>query len=141
MSSCCNTPKPESSCHDEKSSVDYVLWVSLICTVIFYLLHWQFSYLIEGITWAVVIAESVFSLMNIIWWGIALGIIMLALLSKVPREFVFMDRAALGLGSVFLHLQSEVNWYQTFNELIDGFDVKTLEKRQAKTLKKFGLEV
>lgn len=78
--------------------MDYVLWVSLICTVIFYLLHWQFSYLIEGITWAVVIAESVFSLMNIIWWGIALGIIMLALLSKVPREFVI---SILGTGTGF----------------------------------------
>ncbi len=36
----------------------------------------------------------------------------------IPREFVFMDRAALGLGSVFLHLKAEINWYQIFNELI-----------------------
>lgn len=105
MSSCCNTPKPESSCHDEKSSVDYVLWISLISTVIFYLLHWQFSYLIEGVTWAVVIAESVFSLMNIIWWGIALGIIMLALLSKVPREFVI---SILGTGNGFAGIIREI---------------------------------
>lgn len=58
---------------------------------------------------------------------------------SVPREFVFMDRAALGLGSVFLHLKAEVNWYQLFNELIEGFDVKTLDKKQKETLKKFDL--
>ena len=59
---------------------------------------------------------------------------------KVPREFVFMDRAALGLGSVFLHLKAEINWYQVFNEMIDGFDVDQLEKRQADALDKFGLK-
>ncbi len=55
----------------------------------------------------------------------------------VPREFVFMDRAALGLGSVFLHLKAEINWYRLFNEMIDGFDTAKLRKRQADTLKKF----
>lgn len=58
---------------------------------------------------------------------------------KIPREFVFMDRAALGLGSVFLHLKAEVNWHNIFNELIDGFDVKALEKNQSAVLKKFNL--
>jgi predicted unusual protein kinase regulating ubiquinone biosynthesis (AarF/ABC1/UbiB family) len=52
-----------------------------------------------------------------------------------PREFVFMDRAAIGLGSVFLHLKAEINWYRLFQDLIHGFDVKALEKRQAKALK------
>jgi len=58
----------------------------------------------------------------------------------VPREFVFMDRAAIGLGSVFLRLGAEINWYQMFHELIKNFDVKDLEKRQAKALKGAGLE-
>ena len=58
---------------------------------------------------------------------------------KLPREFVFMDRAALGLGSVFLHLKSEVNWYKLFNELIEDFDIKELEKRQKKILKQFDI--
>ena len=57
----------------------------------------------------------------------------------VPREFVFMDRAALGLGSVFLHLKAEINWYELFNDLIKGFKVKELEKRQAKALSQFNL--
>ena len=37
-----------------------------------------------------------------------------------PREFVLMDRAAIGLGSVFMHLQAEINWHQLFMELISG---------------------
>jgi predicted unusual protein kinase regulating ubiquinone biosynthesis (AarF/ABC1/UbiB family) len=57
----------------------------------------------------------------------------------VPREFVFMDRAALGLGSVFLHLKAEVNWYRIFNELTSGFDVEELERRQRSALKRVGL--
>lgn len=60
---------------------------------------------------------------------------------KLPREFVFMDRAALGLGSVFLHLNAEVNWYQIFNELIEDFDVKVLTQRQQKTLNNFELSI
>lgn len=52
-----------------------------------------------------------------------------------PREFVLMDRAAIGLGSVFTHLAAEINWHRTFHELIVGFSVETLANRQAKALK------
>ncbi len=48
----------------------------------------------------------------------------------VPREFVFMDRAAIGLGGVFLHLAAELNWYELFNETIADFDVETVTQRQ-----------
>jgi len=57
-----------------------------------------------------------------------------------PREFVLMDRAAIGLGSVFLHLNAKINWHQLFHELISGFEAKTLAKRQAAALKKTGIE-
>lgn len=53
---------------------------------------------------------------------------------SVPREFVFMDRAALGLGSVFLHLKAEINWYKLFNELIEDFDEERLAERQREML-------
>lgn len=59
---------------------------------------------------------------------------------KVPREFVFMDRAALGLGSVFLHLKAEMNWHDLFNELIADFDVKELASRQKAALRKFDIK-
>lgn len=49
---------------------------------------------------------------------------------KVPRYFVFMDRAAIGLGSVFLHLHAELNFHQLFNAQIDGFTRADLEAKQ-----------
>lgn len=59
----------------------------------------------------------------------------------VPREFVFMDRAALGLGSVFLHLKAEINWHRLFNEMIADFDIEALRKAQKSALKKFDIPV
>ena len=59
---------------------------------------------------------------------------------QVPREFVFMDRAALGLGSVFLHLKAEINWYRVFNELIEGMDIEKLRRAQDNVLKKFKIQ-
>jgi predicted unusual protein kinase regulating ubiquinone biosynthesis (AarF/ABC1/UbiB family) len=53
---------------------------------------------------------------------------------KPPREFVLMDRAAIGLGSVFMHLKAEINWHQMFRDLIDDFDVDALAARQKKAL-------
>jgi predicted unusual protein kinase regulating ubiquinone biosynthesis (AarF/ABC1/UbiB family) len=58
---------------------------------------------------------------------------------KPPREFVLMDRAAIGLGSVFMHLGAQVNWYRLFQDTIAGFDVNTLTKAQSAALKKAGL--
>ncbi|MEX2248348.1 MAG: AarF/UbiB family protein [Parvibaculum sp.] len=53
-----------------------------------------------------------------------------------PREFVFMDRAAIGLGSVFLHLGAELNFHRLFNAAIDAFDTTALDRRQSAALKK-----
>jgi predicted unusual protein kinase regulating ubiquinone biosynthesis (AarF/ABC1/UbiB family) len=57
----------------------------------------------------------------------------------VPREFVFMDRAAIGLGAVFLHLRAELNFYQLFNEAIERFSIERVAKRQSEALKAVGL--
>jgi predicted unusual protein kinase regulating ubiquinone biosynthesis (AarF/ABC1/UbiB family) len=58
---------------------------------------------------------------------------------RPPREFVLMDRAAIGLGSVFMHLKAEVNWYRLFHDLIAGFDTEALRARQAAVLEAVGL--
>jgi predicted unusual protein kinase regulating ubiquinone biosynthesis (AarF/ABC1/UbiB family) len=60
---------------------------------------------------------------------------------RPPREFVLMDRAAIGLGSVFVHLKAEINWHRQFHDLIDDFDVDALAERQARVLKNAGLQV
>ena len=59
---------------------------------------------------------------------------------KPPREFVLMDRAAVGLGSVFMHLKAEVNWYRIFHDLVGDFSEATLSKKQRQALKKSGLD-
>jgi predicted unusual protein kinase regulating ubiquinone biosynthesis (AarF/ABC1/UbiB family) len=57
----------------------------------------------------------------------------------VPREFVFMDRAAIGLGGVFLHLRAELNFYRLFNEAIEDFSVARVAGRQRAALAAAGL--
>jgi predicted unusual protein kinase regulating ubiquinone biosynthesis (AarF/ABC1/UbiB family) len=58
---------------------------------------------------------------------------------KPPREFVMMDRAAIGLGSVFMHLKAEINWYRMFHDLVRDFDVDALAQRQQAALAAVGL--
>ncbi|MBY0295978.1 MAG: AarF/ABC1/UbiB kinase family protein [Methylobacterium sp.] len=57
----------------------------------------------------------------------------------VPREFVFMDRAAVGLGAVFLHLRSELNYHRLFEAEIDRFSLDELAARQEQALTAAGL--
>jgi len=56
-----------------------------------------------------------------------------------PREFVLMDRSAIGLGSVFTHLKAEINWHEMFHDLIDDFSEESLDKRQSAALEKFSI--
>jgi predicted unusual protein kinase regulating ubiquinone biosynthesis (AarF/ABC1/UbiB family) len=58
---------------------------------------------------------------------------------RVPREFPLMDRAAIGLGSVFLRLRAQVNWHRLFEELVAGFSEEGLAARQAEALARAGV--
>jgi predicted unusual protein kinase regulating ubiquinone biosynthesis (AarF/ABC1/UbiB family) len=59
---------------------------------------------------------------------------------KVPQEFVFMDRAAIGLGGVFLHLDAKLNFYRLFNAAIGAdFSIGKVAARQAQVLAAAGL--
>jgi ABC-type transport system involved in cytochrome c biogenesis permease component len=58
----------------------------------------------------------------------------------VPREFVFMDRAAIGLGAVFLHLAAELNFHRLFNEAIENFSIEQVAARQTAALANVGLK-
>jgi predicted unusual protein kinase regulating ubiquinone biosynthesis (AarF/ABC1/UbiB family) len=57
----------------------------------------------------------------------------------VPREFVFMDRAAIGLGAAFLHLRAELNYGRMFEDSIADFSVEAMAQRQAAALATAGL--
>ena len=58
----------------------------------------------------------------------------------VPREFVFMDRAAIGLGAVFLHLGAELNFHQLFNAAIEDFSLARVRNQQNSALAAVGLD-
>jgi predicted unusual protein kinase regulating ubiquinone biosynthesis (AarF/ABC1/UbiB family) len=58
---------------------------------------------------------------------------------RVPREFVFMDRAAIGLGGVFLHLDAELNYYRLFNDTIAGSDLADVAQRQHESFARAGV--
>ena len=55
---------------------------------------------------------------------------------KPPKEFVLVDRAAIGLGSVFMHLNAKVNWHEEFEMMIKGFDKKKLLNKQEGLIKR-----
>jgi predicted unusual protein kinase regulating ubiquinone biosynthesis (AarF/ABC1/UbiB family) len=57
----------------------------------------------------------------------------------IPREFVLMDRAAIGLGSVMLHLRAELNFHRLFAATVGEFNEAALAKRQAAALQAAGL--
>jgi predicted unusual protein kinase regulating ubiquinone biosynthesis (AarF/ABC1/UbiB family) len=58
---------------------------------------------------------------------------------RIPREFVFMDRAAIGLGGVFLHLEARLNYHRLFSEAIEHFSAARVAERQAAALAAVGL--
>lgn len=57
-----------------------------------------------------------------------------------PREFVLMDRAAIGLGGVFLRLGAEINWYRLFHDVVGEFSNDALAQRQQAALTAAGLD-
>jgi predicted unusual protein kinase regulating ubiquinone biosynthesis (AarF/ABC1/UbiB family) len=58
---------------------------------------------------------------------------------RIPREFVFMDRAAIGLGGVFIHLRAELNFHRLFLDALTGFSRSRVEEAQSRALAAAGL--
>ncbi|WP_243391624.1 permease [Pseudohalioglobus lutimaris] len=84
--SCHSEPGNGDSCCETPARKDYFFWTCLILVSIAYpmgafLPHQHDSALS-------VFTGGVFELFNLMWWGIALGIIFVGLLSRIPRELV-----------------------------------------------------
>ena len=75
-------------CHNTKGSPDFLFWMSLISVVIFYIHYGWFEESASFAKWYQILTSSVYQLINTIWWGIAVGILMVAGLAKIPRQFV-----------------------------------------------------
>ena len=58
----------------------------------------------------------------------------------VPQEFLLMDRSAIGLGGVFLHLMAEMNFHRLFESAMEGFSVEAVRARQHDALIRAGLQ-
>jgi predicted unusual protein kinase regulating ubiquinone biosynthesis (AarF/ABC1/UbiB family) len=58
---------------------------------------------------------------------------------KPPREFVFMDRAAVGLGGAMIRMSAQLNFNKLFEEEIADFDVTVLAKRQKAAFARAGV--
>ena len=56
-----------------------------------------------------------------------------------PREFVFLERATIGLGSAFLRLGAQLNFHRMYEDAIAGFNEEALSSRQAGALEAVGL--
>ena len=86
----------EHQTHGGAKKIDWLLWVSGISIFVAYLVHWQAAELVADVPWLHELTHSIFELMNTIWWGVLIGILMIAVLGRVPREFVM---SALGTKS------------------------------------------
>lgn len=76
------------SCHTPKNKVDWLLWGSGLSVLLLYLVFAFNGETLEPGSWLHTLAASVHELMNTIWWGVVIGIVMVAVLAKIPREFV-----------------------------------------------------
>lgn len=103
-SSCCHTENPHEG-HEHKSGPD---WMMLVCSpliIIPYLLYlFGPDTLDRG--WFSTYMHSIHEFVNATWWGVLIGIFFLALLSRVPREFVMAvlgdKKGANGIGRAML---------------------------------------
>ena len=86
--SCCHAEQSAApACHDTRRA-DWLLRISASLVTVLYLAFWLLEPQIRDFPWLPLMASSVFELINTMWWGIALGMLMVGLLSLVPREFV-----------------------------------------------------
>jgi len=97
-SGCHESGEHGSSCHPPAGKPDYLLWGSLFVVAFLYLQFYFLPSTVGYFNWYEILASSVFELINTMWVGITLGILMVAVLSKIPREFVI---SVLGTSSGF----------------------------------------
>ena len=92
MKPCCGEPEPEkdqeavsSCCEPKKRQIDWLLWGSLIVSAVGYVI--QLSN-VTPLPQVAVFSHAIFELFNQMWWGLLIGIFVVGLLAKIPRQFV-----------------------------------------------------
>jgi len=75
------------NCHS-KHKFDNLLCGSILLSASLYIGFWQYSKIVSKVKWLEILSGSVYELINIIWWGVVILILMVAALVKIPKEFV-----------------------------------------------------
>ncbi len=109
MNASCCAPEKESGgsgcCDDDsKTSFDWLLWGSITAVALLYAAYFYFNQISEQeqFIWLSTMTGSVFELINTMWWGIAIGIVMVAVIGRVPRELVMSILGTkTGVGGIF----------------------------------------
>jgi len=92
----------EHCCHPPKGKPDFLLWRSLVAITLLYLHQWMFPQATIMPAWYENLTRAIFDLVNTMWWGVTLGIIILSMLTRIPREFVMSVLGAKGgFGGLF----------------------------------------
>ena len=89
MSSCCDE-EPQPSCHGDakKSKPDLLLWGSVFGVSLLYLGQYFAGAQLASIAWLSTMSLATFDLINIMWWSLALSVLFVGVLDRIPREFV-----------------------------------------------------
>lgn len=88
MTSCCH---PADEHEHKKQRFDFILWASVSIIAAALVLH--FAGL--GITQVDHFAHTVLEFLSTMWWGIVLGILVVGMMNKIPREYF---QVAMGRG-------------------------------------------
>jgi uncharacterized membrane protein YraQ (UPF0718 family) len=88
--SCCASEKPvttTSCCGDDesKASIDWILWGSFSSLTLLMISSFVFD---ELPSWATVMQLTTIEMIHAMWWGIALGVLAIGWLNRIPREVV-----------------------------------------------------
>lgn len=86
MSSCCGK---------SKKRIDPIFVGSLSLVFIFYLFHIISTYFNTQVQFITAFSGDVYEIMNSMWWGLALGVLFVGIVGRIPRDLII---AALGKG-------------------------------------------
>ncbi len=86
VESACTPQEAEAACCDAPRRRDYLFWVSLCVVAVAYpvggILQHDHTSILSTFT------GGVFELFNKMWWGIAIGVVFVGILARIPREMV-----------------------------------------------------
>ncbi len=95
MSECCDLKDKSSPMQRPKKKQDWLLWSTAIILLLAYLGQWLAGDWFASINYLSTFSASIFELINRMAWGLALGILFVGILDKIPRDLL---SAALGKG-------------------------------------------